>query len=140
MDPSGNATKQQCVAKIDPDNPALRDINNEKVEKFSEGEEYKIVVSSNIKSKTGLALGNDFTGYFAINYILNLAGNTALNNTRSQIVVISDLHLGVDDVFAETQKNKAALVNFLTQIKNSPNVAELVIAGDLLDGWFVPMD
>lgn len=140
MDPSGNATKQQCVAKIDPDNPALLDINNEKVEKFTEGEEYKIVVSSNIKSKTGLALGNDFTGYFATNYILNLAGNTALNNTRSQIVVISDLHLGVDDVFAETQKNKAALVNFLTQIKNSPNVAELVIAGDLLDGWFVPMD
>lgn len=46
----------------------------------------------------------------------------------------------MDDVFAETQKNKAALVNFLTQIKNSPNVAELVIAGDLLDGWFVPMD
>jgi len=140
MDPSGNAAKQQCVAKINPDNPKLLDINTKKVEKFTEGEEYKIVVSNGLKSTTGLALEKDFTGYFAANYTLNLAGNTALNNTRSQIVVISDLHLGVDDAFAETQKNRPALVNFLTQIKNSPNVAELVIAGDLLDGWFVPMD
>jgi hypothetical protein len=30
---------------------------------------------------------------------------------RSQIVVISDLHLGVDDQFAESAKNKPALVD-----------------------------
>jgi len=140
MDSGGIAVNQQCIAKINPDNPKLLDINTENVEKFAEGKEYKIVLSNGLKSTTGLTLGKDFTGYFATNYMLNLAGNTALNNTRSQIVVISDIHLGVSDAFAETQKNRAALVNLLTQIKNSPNVAELVIAGDLLDGWFVPMD
>ena len=140
MDPGGNAAKQESIAKINPDNPKLLDINTKSVEKFPEGQEYKIVLSNGLKSTTGLALGKDFTGYFATNYMLNLAGNTALNNTRSQIVVVSDIHLGVNDAFAETQKNRTALVNFLTQIKNSPNVAELVIAGDLLDGWFIPMD
>jgi UDP-2,3-diacylglucosamine pyrophosphatase LpxH len=140
MDTGGNSVKQKCVAKINPDNPNLLDINTANVEKFAEGQEYKIVVSNALKSTTGLALEKDFTGYFATNYTLNLAGNTALKNTRSQIVIISDIHLGVDDAFAETKQNRPALVNFLVQIKNSPNVAELVIAGDLLDGWFVPMD
>jgi UDP-2,3-diacylglucosamine pyrophosphatase LpxH len=140
MDTGGNPVKQKCVAKINPDNPNLLDINTANVEKFAEGQEYKIVVSNALKSTTGLALEKDFTGYFATNYTLNLAGNTALKNTRSQIVIISDIHLGVDDAFAETKQNRPALVNFLVQIKNSPNVAELVIAGDLLDGWFVPMD
>ena len=140
MDAGGIAVSQKCVTKINPDNPKLLEINTENVEKFAEGQEYKIVVSNALKSTTGLALVKDYTGYFATNYTLSLAGNTALNNTRSQIVVISDIHLGVSDAFAETQKNRAALVNLLTQIKNSPNVAELVIAGDLLDGWFVPMD
>ena len=140
MDSSGNPVEQKCVAKINPDNPNLLDINTANVEKFAEGQEYKIVVSNGLKSTTGLALEKDFTGYFATNYTLNLAGNTALKNTRSQIVVISDIHLGVDDAFAETKQDRPALVNFLIQIKNSPNVAELVIAGDLLDGWFLPMD
>jgi UDP-2,3-diacylglucosamine pyrophosphatase LpxH len=63
-----------------------------------------------------------------------------LNNTRSQIVVISDLHLGVDDAFAEIKQNRQPLVDFLGQIRNSPNVKELVIDGDMIDEWFLPMD
>jgi len=140
MDSSGNPVEQKCVAKINPDNPKLLDINTGNVEKFAEGQEYKIVLSNALKSTTGLSLEKDFTGYFATNYTLNLDSNTALKNTRSQIVIISDIHLGVDDAFAETKQNRPGLVNFLVQIKNSPNVAELVIAGDLLDGWFLPMD
>lgn len=139
MDAGGNPAELPCVAKIDKNNAARLLINNETVEKFAEGEEYKIVVRNAIQSTTGKTLESDFTGYFATNYTLDLAGSNALKNARSQIVVISDIHLGVDDAFAEIQKNKDALVNFLTRIKNSPNVAELVIAGDLLDGWFVPM-
>lgn len=59
-------------------------------------------------------------------------------NERNLIVVISDIHLGADLDYAECNKNLPALENFLNQIKNSPNVKELVIAGDLLDEWFVP--
>ncbi|MFA6652260.1 MAG: metallophosphoesterase, partial [Bacteroidales bacterium] len=57
---------------------------------------------------------------------------------RDLIVVISDMHLGADLAYAECKKNLPALEEFLTQIRESANVKELVIAGDLLDEWFVP--
>ena len=57
---------------------------------------------------------------------------------RNMIVIISDLHLGGDASYAECNTNRSALVNLLNQIKASPNVKELVIAGDLVDEWFVP--
>jgi UDP-2,3-diacylglucosamine pyrophosphatase LpxH len=54
------------------------------------------------------------------------------------IVVISDLHLGANISYAEFNKNTFSLQKLLKQISASPNVKELVIAGDLLDEWFVP--
>nr|WP_311135741.1 metallophosphoesterase [Acetobacterium fimetarium] len=51
--------------------------------------------------------------------------------------MISDLHLGLDDSFSETVKNKAYIVSFLNQLTAS-DVDELVIDGDLLDEWFIP--
>ena len=62
-----------------------------------------------------------------------------LNDGRSLILIISDLHLGADDSYTETKHNRDALVNFLKQVQYSPEVKELVIAGDLIDEWFVPM-
>lgn len=59
-------------------------------------------------------------------------------NERNMIVVISDMHLGADLAYAECKKNLPSLEKLLKQIKASPNVKELVIAGDLLDEWFVP--
>ncbi|MEI7492516.1 MAG: metallophosphoesterase [Bacteroidota bacterium] len=60
------------------------------------------------------------------------------SNERNMIVVISDIHLGADLAYAETNKNLKPLEKFLERIRLSPNVKELVIAGDLLDEWFVP--
>ena len=60
--------------------------------------------------------------------------------TKNKIVVISDLHLGVDDTFAETVKNRPYLVKFLQQLQKTPDVRELVIAGDFLDEWFLPLN
>ncbi len=57
---------------------------------------------------------------------------------RNLVVVISDIHLGMDLAYAECNKNLELLEKFLLKVKNSPNVKELVIAGDLLDEWFVP--
>jgi|GEM_PF-157521 len=59
--------------------------------------------------------------------------------TPNKIVVISDLHLGVSDKIAETVKNRAYLVDFLMRIQQTKDVRELVIAGDLLDEWFLPL-
>ena len=65
----------------------------------------------------------------------------AFNNggtERNMIVVMSDLHLGADLTYAECSKNLGLLEKLLKQIKAAPNVKELVIAGDMLDEWFVP--
>ncbi|MEI8216020.1 MAG: metallophosphoesterase [Eubacteriales bacterium] len=84
--------------------------------------------------------------FVTLNFITVSAQTTATSiggnasTEKSKIAVISDLHLGADNRFDETQKNKPALANLLKQIKNSNNVAELVIAGDLMDQWLMPMD
>jgi UDP-2,3-diacylglucosamine pyrophosphatase LpxH len=59
-------------------------------------------------------------------------------NKRNMIVVLSDIHLGADLAYAECNKNLSSLQKLLKQINASPNVKELVIAGDLLDEWFAP--
>jgi len=61
-----------------------------------------------------------------------------LSRESIRIVVISDLHLGVDDSFSETVKNKEPMAEFLERLVVS-DIDELVIAGDMLDEWFVPI-
>ncbi|TCP03975.1 metallophosphoesterase [Rubrivivax gelatinosus] len=63
----------------------------------------------------------------------------AANGNRNKIVVISDLHLGIDDRYTETLANRPLLVKFLQCLRNTGDVRELVIAGDFLDEWFLPV-
>ncbi len=60
-------------------------------------------------------------------------------DARDKIVVISDIHLGIDDRFTENLKNRERLVEFLQRLQNTADVRELVIAGDFLDEWFLPV-
>ncbi|MCC9598070.1 MULTISPECIES: metallophosphoesterase [unclassified Rubrivivax] len=64
----------------------------------------------------------------------------AAGSSRDKIVVISDLHLGIDDRYTETLDNRPLLVRFLQCLQNTRDVRELVIAGDFLDEWFLPVD
>ena len=57
---------------------------------------------------------------------------------RNKIVVISDLHLGADLSYSENVHHLPRLAQFLTEIRESQTVRELVIAGDMLDEWYVP--
>lgn len=59
---------------------------------------------------------------------------------KNKIIVVSDLHFGVDDKFAETVHNRRQFINFLQQLAKTADVRELVIAGDFLDEWFLPMN
>jgi len=71
-------------------------------------------------------------------------GDSGLNpfsnggSDRNMIVVLSDMHMGADSAYTECKNNIAPLVKLLQQIQVAPNVKELVIAGDLVDEWFVP--
>lgn len=58
---------------------------------------------------------------------------------RNKIVVISDIHLGIDDRYTETLNNRPLLIDFLKRLQNTKDVRELVIAGDFLDEWFLPV-
>ncbi|WP_414733525.1 metallophosphoesterase [Acetobacterium carbinolicum] len=140
IDSTGNPVEEICAVKIDLNDPQTIRINNKDITRFAQGEEYQLVIKSTLGSKTKASLGCDYVGYFATNIDFDLSGNPELNEERSQIIIASDFHLGVDSAFAELEKNKQALVDFLGQVKNSPNVKELVIGGDLLDEWFLPMD
>lgn len=57
---------------------------------------------------------------------------------RNKIVVISDLHLGNDISYSECVAHLPRLAEFLTEIRESKTVKELVIAGDMLDEWYLP--
>lgn len=124
---------------VDNNSPSVLYMN--KSESISEGESYKLSVTSKVKSINGTSLKEEFTNFFAVDYSFNLQaeGISTLNNERTLIICISDLHLGANDSYAELTQNREALVNFLEHVKISPNVKELVIAGDLIDEWFIPM-
>jgi len=65
---------------------------------------------------------------------------TAPKSERTDIVVISDLHLYVDDTYERTEYDQQVIADFLEMIRTSETVAELVINGDLFDQWVVPLD
>lgn len=62
------------------------------------------------------------------------------NGNRNKIVVISDLHLGIDDKYTETLKNRKFLVDFLQKLQKTADVRALVINGDFLDEWFLTVN
>lgn len=61
-------------------------------------------------------------------------------STRNKIVIISDIHIGVDDKYAENVANRPILIDFLKRLQSTKDVRELVINGDFLDEWFLPVD
>lgn len=86
------------------------------------------------KSKL-LVVGSLILGGLAI-----VSGCASRASKRSEIVVISDIHMGVDPSYAEINKNKDSLVAFLQEIRQSKTTAQLIINGDLIDQWYLPMD
>lgn len=70
--------------------------------------------------------------------------NPSTQTTRTKTIVISDLHIGGDDAidkaYSWTIKNIDTIVSFLKNLKTNISIKELIIAGDLLDGWMIPYD
>ncbi len=64
--------------------------------------------------------------------------DVAEGSAANKIVVISDIHLGVDDAYSETVQNRQLLVGFLHRVAVTDDIAEVVIAGDFFDEWFQP--
>ena len=58
---------------------------------------------------------------------------------KDKVVIISDIHLGVLDKYSENVKNRSVFIGFLKRLENTADVGELVIAGDFLDEWYLPL-
>lgn len=71
-------------------------------------------------------------------FTLDEKGVPEAGRERSVILVISDLHLGVDDAYSENVANRPHLAHFLAAVRESTDVKELVLAGDMIDEWFIP--
>ena len=63
-----------------------------------------------------------------------------VGTTRNKIVVISDLHLGVNDKVSQDIVNRPYLIDFINRVGQTKSIRELVIAGDFLDDWLVPLN
>ncbi len=74
-------------------------------------------------------------------YAQDTAANTLWTpgTSADKIVVISDIHLGVSDKYSETVANRDLLIGFLEKLSNTTDVRELVINGDFLDEWYLPL-
>ena len=113
---------------------------------LKEGEEYRLLIKKGIMSAGGLTLAADFAGFFATSHSFSLDNIplTGLTESRSAIICISDLHMGDDRSFSLKygwlRDNRSLLAGFLNRIRLSPNIKELIIAGDLFDEWVAPMD
>lgn len=67
-----------------------------------------------------------------------MEGGVKMNSLKT--IVISDLHLGLNDWVSEDVANRPKLASFIHKIRQEKLADELVIAGDFLDQWIYPAD
>ena len=60
-------------------------------------------------------------------------------DTRDKIIVLSDLHTGFEDAYAEILENRPYLIEFMHRIAATSDVREVVLNGDIFDEWFLPL-
>ena len=59
--------------------------------------------------------------------------------TRDKILVLSDLHTGFEDAYAEILENRPYLIEFMQRAAVTSDVREIVLNGDIFDEWFLPL-
>ena len=73
-------------------------------------------------------------------------GGTITTTAGTKKIFVSDIHMGDVRSFAKPhpygwfQSNISNLADFLTELLSAPEVAEVVILGDLFDTWVIPTD
>ncbi len=82
------------------------------------------------------------TGTFATTTAIKKAPDPLwkAGTTRNKIVCISDLHLGVNDKISQDTVNRPYLIDFINRVGQTKDIRELVITGDFLDEWILPLN
>ena len=109
---------------------------------FTPSWRYRVTVTAAVKSTTGMALAAAQEIAF-VTTSRSPFGYVGADAQRSKIVVISDLHLNrqraADEGYGLFSENGALLTQFLENVRNSAEIKELIVLGDLMDMWVVPM-
>jgi hypothetical protein len=63
----------------------------------------------------------------------------AEGDRKDKVIVVSDLRFGIIDKYSEDVANRGVFVTFVQRLENTADVRELVIAGNFLDEWYLPL-
>jgi len=144
QDKTGNLIHLHTVT-LDPDDPSHQRIFiNLKDEVYlNESWKYSVIVTEQVTSISGESLSTPVSLEFITTSQHPFASTSTENTARTKIVVISDLHMNEErakeDKYSLFTENTELLYAFLEQVQTSDKIKELVILGDLLDMWVIPM-
>jgi UDP-2,3-diacylglucosamine pyrophosphatase LpxH len=107
---------------------------------FNSGWRYWITITPGLKSTSGATFQS--TSPIEVRTTARKLGIDNDTTQRNSIICISDIHMGdaraVALGYGWFSKNAAALDSLLTLALSSPQVKQVVILGDLFDGWVIP--
>ncbi len=144
-DKTGTLIDKHSVT-IDPQEPLLDKVLIVLNEDFTLNESWKytIVVTSEVESISGAYMPNGTSLVMTTTSRQPFGMSESEEIKRSKIVVISDLHMneerGHKDGYSLFTQNGQLLEDFLEYVRKSDHIKELVILGDLLDMWAIPME
>ncbi len=110
---------------------------------LNESWKYSITVTDQVKSISGESLSDTSLLEFTTSSKCPFSSNISDDINRTKIVILSDLHMneqrGKDDGYSLFTENGELLCEFLESVRVSKQIKEIVILGDLMDMWVVPM-
>jgi len=143
-DKTGSLADMHTVI-LDPEDPSYQRVLINLNDDFhlNESWKYTIVVTNQVKSTSGNALPAPVSLGVSTTSQHPFEATESGEVQRSKIVVISDLHMneqrGFDDGYSLFTENGKLLEDFLEHIKASDQIKELVMLGDMMDMWVIPM-
>ncbi len=143
-DKTGSLVDMHTVM-LDPEDPSYQRVLINLNDDFhlNESWKYTIVVTNKVKSTSGNALPAPVSLGVSTTSKHPFEATESGEVQRTKIVVISDLHMneqrGFDDGYSLFTENGTLLEEFLEYVRTSDQIKELVVLGDMMDMWVIPM-
>ena len=143
-DKTGSLVDMHTVM-LDPEDPSYQRVLINLNDDFhlNESWKYTIVVTNKVKSTSGNALPAPVSLRVSTTSKHPFEATESGEVQRTKIVVISDLHMneqrGFNDGYSLFTENGTLLEEFLEYVRTSDQIKELVVLGDMMDMWVIPM-
>jgi UDP-2,3-diacylglucosamine pyrophosphatase LpxH len=141
----GESFTDKYIVILDQDDPSGQRVAIDLIDEFSlkESWKYTVTVTDRVRSISCDALPSTEKLSFNTTSRHPFEIVESAEDARTKIVIISDLHMNeqraYDESYSLFTENGPLLVEFLEQVRTSKQIKELIILGDLMDMWVVPM-